>query len=1168
MARICYTFCLVFSVLSLAAQDLRINEVSAVNTLHLDEDGDSPDWLELRNFGSNSISLAGWQLTDDLDNEEHWTFPDITLAPDEHLLVWASAKDRNSLFVGRTFITQGDEFRYLIPFQAVANNWRTLDFDDNNWSTGNSGFGYNDGDDATEVPYGTRSVFVRKTFNITDVDQVGKLVLDMDHDDGFVAYINGVEIARNNLASTYPAFDAFAFANNEAQIYTNNLPPRYIIDNPEDFLQNGENVLSVQVHNATALSSDMSLIPFLSAMYKNPTTDGGPPAVLSPIPTGSLHTDFKISSAGETIYLLNADGDIADEIATTALPADVSIGIPYEGQDELTYFSSASPGTPNGGPTFSGLINDEVIFSHQGGMTNAFNLSLSGVSPPAVIRFTTDASVPTESSSVYTNPIPITENTVVRARIFRDGYLSSATNSRTYIIGSDHDLPIMSLVSEPDNLFDEEIGIYALGNDYDENFPYFGANFWEPWERPAHLSFYDEAGNLGIAFNGGMKIFGGWSRGQAQRSFALFARQQYGSSEISYPLFPNRPYESYQAFVLRNSGNDFKNTNLRDLTLTSLMEGAGLEFQAGRSVATYINGEYWGFYNMREKVNEHFLAAKFNLDPDEINILEKNSELVHGSNQSYLNLYDFISTNNMATAANYNQVAEQIDIENFIIYNVTQIYFNNTDWPGNNIKFWQPVDGKWRWILFDTDFAFGTWNEFDYFNNTIQFALEENGPGWPNPPWSTLVFRKLIDNLDFRNAFVNRFADEMNSRFLPEHVSAHIDAVATQLSSEINLHFDRWDGDLSNWMPRVNQMKNFGNLRQPQVKEHIKSAFNLPDYHPLNIMIADTDQGYVRVNDRLTIDENNWTGDYFEDVPFTVEAIAKPGYVFAYWEINAGNLVDPLLSLNITAPINLQPIFNIDPSAELPIVINEINYNSSTDFDTGDWVELYNPNAFAVDLSDWVFKDDDDEHSFVLPEGTIIEANSYWILTRDQDRFQEQYPDLERVIGDFDFGLSANGDAVRLYDDNQVLQDEVWYLPFTPWPVAASGQGPTLELIHPSLDNSLPENWANNDAYGSPGAENLLTATSAPNPLVQFRYFPNPFQDQVNLQFNLHEATHLTARLYDARGLLVQTLVDQHLNNGPHAFGVFLGDIPPGLYFLQVYADERRVFSERWLRVE
>jgi hypothetical protein len=570
---------------------------------------------------------------------------------------------------------------------------------------------------------------------------------------------------------------------------------------------------------------------------------------------------------------------------------------------------------------------------------------------------------------------------------------------------------------------------------------------------------------------------------------------------------------------------------------------------------------------MREKINEHFIAAKFNLDPDQINLLEFEGLTIHGDNQAYVNLLAFVANNSLVDESNYTQVAEQIDIENFIIYNVAQIYFNNTDWPGNNIKYWQAVNGKWRWILFDTDFGFGTWNNFDYFNNTLNFALEANGPGWPNPPWSTLLFRKLIENISFRNEFINRYADELNSRFLPARVSAHIDSIASSLTSEISRHYNRWGGDINNWNGKVDDMKNFGNLRPLQAKGHIRSTFNLPAFHPLTITIADIQQGYVRINNRLTIAENAWTGDYFQGVPFDVEAIARPGYIFSHWEINQGNLTNAIISLNITAPINLKPVFQFDPSAELPIVINEINYNSSSDHDTGDWIELYNPNDFSVDISNWVLQDDDDSHSYVLPAGTVMQADSYWILTRDRDRFHDFYPEIEQVIGNFDFGLSANGDAVRLYNTDLALQDEVAYLPYAPWPVPPSGQGPTLELLSPELDNSLAESWANNDAYGSPGAQNLLTPTSTVTPLVQFQYFPNPFNDQINLQFQLLTSAGVKITIYDARGVAVHSLIDTNKSVGLHAFTAYLGHLPTGLYFLEMRIDNQAALSKRWIKI-
>lgn len=1153
---------------TLFAQPLRINEVVASNTEYTDEDGDSPDWLELRNLGASTTTLSGWQLTDDLSAEAYWTFPNIAIGPDEHLLIWASGKDRNRRSVPRTFISQGDQFRYLVPSQPVSTAWTTVGFNDNGWLLGNSGFGYADGDDATQVPNGTSSVFVRKSFTVSDVSSVESLLLDMDYDDAFVAYINGVEVARANITGSNPAYNAFSITDREARIYANGLPERFTLDNPQGLLRNGENVLCVQVHNVSNNSSDMSLVPFLSAIYNGPTNDGGEPDVLFPLPAGSLHTDFKIASAGETIYLLDPGGILVDSLESGELPADVSRGIPYNDEEQLLYFSSPTPGQPNFGHSYEGIVNDRLTFSHPGGATAAISLSLGGATGPSLIRYTLDASIPTVNDPVYTSPIPVAQNTVVRARIFREGYLPSPVDSRTYIVGQNHDMPIISLVTEPDNLFDINTGIYVLGEDYQNDLPFFGANFWEDWERPVHFSLYEENGELGVALNGGIKIFGGWSRAFEQRSFSLFARRQYGANEIAYPLFPARPYDAYQAFILRNSGTDQLNTNMRDVALTSLMEGAGLEIQANRPAATYINGDYWGFYNMREKINEHFIGAKFNLAPDQINLAEMSGLPIHGDNQSYLDMMSFVANNSLVSASNYNQVADQIDIENYIIYNVAQIYFNNTDWPGNNIKFWQPVGGKWRWILFDTDFSFGLWNVNDYFSNTLEFALEENGPNWPNPPWSTLLFRKLTENTGFRNEFVNRYADELNSRFLPARVRTHIDSLAQRIGPEVAMHYDRWEGSLNYWENQVNNMKTFGNLRPLQAKRHIRNTFSLAAFHRLTVRITDTEEGFVRINNRLLIDESVWTGDYFQGVPFAVEAIASPGYVFSHWESTQGQLNDPATSINITVPMTLTPVFSLDPTAELPIVINEINYNSANTFDAGDWVELHNPNGFEVDISGWVFKDDDEAHEFVIPAGTVMAEDSYWIITRDQNLFQALYPNVNLIIGDFDFGLSNSGDAVRLYDEELTLQDEVVYLPTFPWPGVANGEGPTLELIRPELDNSLAQNWmARADAFGTPGRSNRTSTSTTFSPLAEFQYFPNPFSDQINLSFRLTESAAVRVSLYDARGVAVHEIVNGRLSGGFHDFTAQLSHLPKGLYFLEIRTDNAKAVGKRWVKM-
>ncbi len=882
---ILFFFLSIFPIICFS-QTIRINEAVSSNSNFIDEDGDSPDWFELYNYGNQSVSLKNWTISDKDDIPDKWTFPDISINPDEYLLIWASGKDRGNSNIFRTLINWGDEFKYIIPDSQTPNNWRDPNFDDSDWQTGKSGFGYGDGDDETIIPNGTLSLFLRKTFNLNDVNDIESLILDVDYDDAFVAYINGIEVGRKNIGGNPPFYNSVPYTDHESSIYQNGKPDRITITNFDGIINSGDNIFALQAHNVSNTSSDFTIIPFLSISLKDNNSDIGisPPEILG-LNNDNLHTNFKISSEGENLSLYDNNGNKISELNVIGVPTDVSLGISQN--NNIVHFTTPTPGFENSLNFYQGSNLTNITFSHEGGsFTGELNLSFSGTSGNEVIRYTLDASEPNENSIIYSGPININKTTIVRARVFESGYIPSYTQSRAFIYNVNHTLPIVSLITDPHNLFDNEDGIYVFGDSYDQNYPHFGANFWEDWERPIHFSLYENNSNYETSFNGGVKIFGGWSRGQAQRSFSFFARSKYGSSEINYKLFPQLDYSEFQSFILRNSGQDWLRTSVKDAALTSLLKGTGLDYQSYRPVVTYINGEYWGIYNLREKVNEHFIASKHNLDPDDIDLLTNNSELVHGSSDGYEELINFVSSNDLSIEENYNYVKDRIDVDNYIIYQVSQIYFNNHDWPGNNIKYWKHKEGKWKWIIYDTDFGFGSfpsWLGYNY--NTLNFALTSNGPNWPNPPWSTLLFRKMVENLEFRNMFINRYADELNSRFLPHRFSNHIDSLINNIKIEIPSHFNRWNSYVQNWnyQDYVNDMKNFSNNRPQFSRNHILSSFNLPNIQNLLLDIENLEMGSVQLNNNLLINENNWSGKYFESVPIKILAIAKSGYSFSHW---------------------------------------------------------------------------------------------------------------------------------------------------------------------------------------------------------------------------------------------------------------------------------------------
>ena len=919
------------------SQSVRINEAVSSNSLFIDEDGDSPDWFELYNYGDENISLEGWTVSDKDNNPKKWVFPDISLGPKEYIVIWASGKDRGSSNTFKTLINWGDEFKYIIPDGSTPSNWKSKGFNDGSWDSGRSGFGYGDGDDETKIPAGTLSLFIRKRFQLNDLGNVESLILDVDYDDAFVAYVNGIEVGRRNIGGNPPLYNSVPYTDHESAIYRNEMPDRVTITSLDGIVNSGENVFTLQAHNISGTSSDFTIIPFLSVSLKNDDPGLGvtPPDLLN-LNNLSLHTNFKISSAGENISLYDPSGNKISEMNVTGLPADISIGI--SDNNHVVHYKSPTPGFKNSSIFYEGSNQTDIIFSHDGGsFTGELNLSLSGVSSDEVIRYTLDSTEPDENSIIYSTPINIENTTVVRARVFETGHIPSTIKSRAYIYNINHTLPVVSLITEPNNLFDADDGIYVFGDSFDQNYPHFGANFWEDWERPIHFSLYQNNNNFETSFNAGVKIFGGWSRGQAQRSFSIFARGKYGTSSINYKLFPDLDYSEFQSFILRNSGQDWLRTSVKDAAITSLLEGTGLDYQSYRPVVTYINGDYWGIYNMREKVNEHFIASKHGIDPDEIDILTNNSELVHGSTEDYDDLISYIKYNNLSPDANYKYVEDRVDIDNYIIYQVSQIYFNNHDWPGNNIKYWKHKEGKWRWIIYDTDFGFGShpsWLGYNY--NTLNFALNENGPNWPNPPWSTLLFRRLVENLEFRNKFINRYSDELNSRFLPERFSNHIDSMIDKIKIEIPSHFDRWRNYVQNWNYEdyVNDMKNFSNNRSFFCREHIKSTFNLPSIQNLSLSIEDNEMGYIELNDNLKINSSDWTGKYFESVPVKIYAQSNPGFSFSHWsdesltQYENLDLNSPTLEVDLKDFSKFKAHFDVAPlSTENTIFINKIYPN-------------------------------------------------------------------------------------------------------------------------------------------------------------------------------------------------------------------------------------------------
>ena len=1149
------------------AQGLKLNEIMSSNTFVVyDEDGDTPDWLEIVNFGSTAGNLSDYYLSEGKKNLLKWQLPDYHLQPNETFLVYASGKDRLQIpLQWHTIIDVGQLWKYFLPKNEPSASWKSYSFAETGWLTGPTGIGFGDNDDNTVIPTGTISVFMRKKFTVTNLNELKSLWFHMDYDDGFVAYLNGTEIARAGLGTAGSAVPYnMSASSHEAKIYQGGSPDAFNISDFISLLNEKENVLAIQVHNAGTGSSDLSAIPFLTVGYAEKIELNAPVSHYFQMPILYPHSNFKLSSLGETLSLTFKDGTVIDSISYGIIPANFSIGRELNNIENWGFFATPTPGLINDTPIASDIVRSEIQFSiSEMFLKTSRQLTFTGALAGEEIRYTLNGNEPTENSILFRGPIELTKNTVVRARVFKAGALPGKITSRTYLFDAPPTLPLISISTDSMNLWDNESGIYVLGDSYTNENPYFGANFWEDWEKPASIEMTGIDGGRVFSLNCGIKIFGAWSRARPQKSLAVFFRNEYGDPVLeNVQLFKSKPINSFKSLVLRNSGNDYDYTRFRDGMMTDLVKDMNTDIQAFEPVILYLNGQFWGHINLREKINENYLASNFKVDADKVDLLEYESSVIEGSNAEYLEMLEFLKSNSLASDANYEFAASQIDISNFIDYQLSEIYFNNRDWPGNNIKFWKPQteDGLWRWIMFDTDFGFGIYNSNDFTLNTIQFALEPNGPNWPNPPWSTFLLRKLVENTRFKHAFINRFADMMNTTFVVNSVVSKIDSIAAIIQPEIQRHYNRWNAPSpGGWQNSVQVMRNFALNRVSYVQSHINQQFVHAGIFEVTLSNSPSIAGSIKIN-TIEVSGNSWKGKYFENVPISVTAKAGRGYRFKQWEVNGVVALDQTIEVNLKKATTIKAIYEVTVDDGNSVVINEINYNSSVEYDAGDWVEIFNWGRIDLDISGWILKDDDDTHQFIIPENTILKSKEFFVFCRNTDNFIAIHPNVTNYLGNMDFGLASTGDVVRLYDNLGFWVDSVSFGSELPWPVEPNGNGPTLELRHYSNDNTIAESWnASLENLGTPGRENSVTTSSdliaENNSEKQLMVYPNPFTTETRIKIENNGFEPMKIQIFTLDGRLVRneiSTVNEYVWKGDNQAGQKL---QPGFYICKVQAE-------------
>lgn len=862
---------------------------------------------------------------------------------------------------------------------------------------------------------------------------------------------------------------------------------------------------------------------------------------------GARHLNFSLSGGGEFfgIYepqeLLLIDGiEFGQQIS------DVTYGRTLDG-GAWNFFTTPTPGAPNDTEGLFAILPQPIFSFNQLFFESAVNVNITVADPEAEIRYTLDGTEPDEASSLYTSPVEVTHSVMLRAKAFRVEYLPSRTATNTYMEPDDFSLDVISIVTDSTNLWGPT-GIYD--------------NRYTGLEKPIHIEYFNPEGALQFEVDGGVKIHAPDNR--PQQSLRLYMRSNYGDNHIDYQLFEEKNVQWFKRLILRQGANDgqqLARTHFRDCMAHQIFSEMDPDniYSAYKPVNVYLNGEYWGIYNMRERQDQHFIESNYGFT--DVDFLERTATTADtrdqraGDWEDYDTMRDYLMQNDMADEDHYAVIEDWIDIRNYVDYMVTEIWTGNRDWLTNNVKFYRPrnmPETKWKWILWDTEYGMGCYPANDHGQsefNALHMAMTWGG--WP-PHWgvetSTYMMNNLKDNPAFVDYFITRHADLLNSWLRPDRVQEQIDDFKALYQPDIPKQIARWGNSMTQWNGAIQTLENWNAPRASYCREHIINKFShVENEHVITLNVTPEGAGYIKVNTIFT-DDNPWSGFYFDGVPVNLTAIAHPGFVFEEWIEPETNNVELQVWLN--GDTSLTALFA--PSKFFPgqVVINEINYRSAPWLDTGDWVEFTNTGDAAVSLENWQFKDGNDMNSFTFEPGNTLGSEDFLVLCANPSLFALQYPDVDNVLGPFDFGFSSNGELLRLFDPTGDLIDFVEYGVSPPWPVSPNGLGPTLELMDPLFDNTMAQNWfARDESGGTPGAPNLFITGSVEDENVRVQVFPNPSQGQFMIQLPQETRTTFVA-VYNAMGqLITQEQISTHL------FALDLSDQDAGIYFARFFGE-------------
>ena len=522
---------------------------------------------------------------------------------------------------------------------------------------------------------------------------------------------------------------------------------------------------------------------------------------------GKVYLGFHINNSDEIINLYK-NNQLIDTFEVGMQINGVSSGIDESGK--RVFYKENTLGYKNSNNYYEGY-SLEPVFSIDGGYVEKGTEIKLKTSDDSELYYTLDGSFPSLSSNKYTGPIEINKTMVLKVVAYKDNYLPSNIVSRTYIVGRKHENKIISISTENYNLY----GSSGIISNYKQNV-----------KKIINFELYESNGKLGISFVGDTKLSGMDSREQPQKSMSVYLRKIYGLKEVTYPFFKDCDTVTYSSLLIRNSGEDPKGVRIMDAALTrALKEKMDIDFQEYTPVVVYINGEYYGIYSLREKLNADYVESKYNIDKDDINFI-KYSDARRGSIESYNSIVNYIKTHDVRDKENYEYIKSQIDIQEMINYLIVESYYGNTDL--GNIKYWKSNTGKWRFMLYDLDWSM--WNSGLNMSYTV---YDTKIPAITYLYSIIEISRKLYQNDEYRDLYLSTLNKHLSDTFKPSRINSIVDELASEIEYEMPYHIKRWGSEYSNlnsmdrWKSNIESLKAMVTDRYNNVLHNLKNDFKL-----------------------------------------------------------------------------------------------------------------------------------------------------------------------------------------------------------------------------------------------------------------------------------------------------------------------------------------------------